>query len=126
MNLEEYAAKQSVLLPAGVPIPRGVVCKTPEETSDAVAKIGPSVVKAQVPTGKRGKSGGIKMADSPEQGAAAARAILGMTIGGSRVERVLVEERCPIDRELYAAVLIDVSSRSPLVLFSTEGGMDIE
>jgi succinyl-CoA synthetase beta subunit len=126
MNLEEYAAKQNVLVPAGVPTPRGIVCKSPEETSSAVAKIGPSVIKAQVPTGKRGKSGGIKMADSPEQGAAAAGAILGMTIGGSKVERVLVEERCPIERELYAAVLIDVTSRSPLVLFSTEGGMDIE
>jgi succinyl-CoA synthetase beta subunit len=126
MNLEEYAAKQGVLMPAGVPTPRGFVCKTPEETAEAVAKIGPSVVKAQVPTGKRGKSGGIKMADKPEEGSAAARAILGMTIGGSVVERVLVEERCPIARELYAAVLIDVNSRSPLVLFSTEGGMDIE
>ena len=126
MNLEEYAAKRSVLKPAGVPVPNGVVCKTAEEASAAVAKIGPSVVKAQVPAGKRGKSGGIKMADKPEDGAAAARAILGMTIGGNRVERVLVEERCPIERELYAAVLIEVGSRSPLVLFSTEGGMDIE
>ena len=126
MNLEEYAAKRHVLLPAGVPIPNGMVCKTPEEASAAVARIGPSVVKAQVPTGKRGKSGGIKMADSAEDGAAAARAILGMKIGGSRVERVLIEERCPIERELYAAVLVDVGSRSPLVLFSTEGGMDIE
>jgi succinyl-CoA synthetase beta subunit len=126
MNLEEYAAKRSVLIPAGVPTPRGMVCRTPEEAAEAVAKIGPSVVKAQVPTGKRGKSGGIKMADNPEGGAEAARAILGMTIGGSRVERVLVEERCPIERELYAAVLVDVASRSPLVLFSTEGGMDIE
>ena len=126
MNLEEYAAKRHVLLPAGVPIPNGVVCSTPEEASAAVGRIGPSVVKAQVPTGKRGKSGGIKMADSAEDGAAAARAILGMTIGGSRVERVLIEERCPIERELYAAVLVDVGSRSPLVLFSTEGGMDIE
>ena len=126
MNLEEYAAKHHVLLPAGVPIPKGMVCRTPEEASAAVATIGPSVVKAQVPTGKRGKSGGIKMADSAEEGAAAARAILGMTIGGSRVERVLIEERCPIERELYAAVLVDVGSRSPLVLFSTEGGMDIE
>jgi succinyl-CoA synthetase beta subunit len=126
MNLEEYSAKQNVLQPAGVPIPNGVICKTPEEASAAVAKIGPSIVKAQVPAGKRGKSGGIKMADSPDDGAAAARAILGMTIGGSHVERVLIEERCPIERELYAAVLVDVGSRSPLVLFSTEGGMDIE
>jgi succinyl-CoA synthetase beta subunit len=126
MNLEEYAAKRHVLLPAGVAIPNGMVCTTPEEASAAVARIGPSVVKAQVPTGKRGKSGGIKMANSAEEGAAAARAILGMNIGGSRVERVLIEERCPIERELYAAVLVDVGRRSPLVLFSTEGGMDIE
>jgi succinyl-CoA synthetase beta subunit len=126
MNLEEYAAKQSVLASVGVPIPNGMVCRSPEEVSAAVAKIGPSVIKAQVPTGKRGKSGGIKMADTAEEGASAARQILGMMIGDSRVERVLVEERCPIERELYAAVLIDVPSRSPLVLFSTEGGMDIE
>ena len=126
MNLEEYAAKRDILTPAGIPVPKGIVCKTPEEAADAVTKIGPSVVKAQVPTGKRGKSGGIKMADNPDDGAAAARAIISMTIGDSRVERVLVEERCPIARELYVAVLVDVVSRSPLVLFSTEGGMDIE
>ena len=126
MNLEEYAAKRDILTPAGIPVPKGLVCKTPDEVAAAVAKIGPAVVKAQVPTGKRGKSGGIKMADNPDDGAAAARAIIGMTIGDSRVERVLVEERFPIARELYVAVLVDVVSRSPLVLFSTEGGMDIE
>ncbi|RTL48961.1 MAG: succinate--CoA ligase [Bradyrhizobiaceae bacterium] len=126
MNLEEYAAKQHVLAPAGVPVPNGVMCTTPQEAFNAVAKIGPAVVKAQVPTGKRGKSGGIKMADGPDDGAEAARSILGMTIGGSKVERVLIEQRCPIARELYAAVLVDVVSRAPLVLFSTEGGMDIE
>lgn len=126
MNLEEYAAKKNVLVPAGIAIPNGVVCRTVEEVSAAVAKIGPSVVKAQVPTGKRGKAGGIKMATTPEDGAAAAHQILGMMIGESRVERVLVEEQCQIEREFYAAVLIDMPSRSPLVLFSTEGGMDIE
>ncbi|MBV5269213.1 MAG: acetate--CoA ligase family protein [Afipia sp.] len=126
MNLEEYAAKKNVLVPAGTAIPNGVVCRTVEEVSAAVAKIGPSVVKAQVPTGKRGKAGGIKMATTSEDGAAAARQILGMMIGESRVERVLVEEQCQIEREFYAAVLIDMPSRSPLVLFSTEGGMDIE
>ena len=126
MNLEEYAAKRDVLTPAGIPVPKGIVCRTPDEVAAAVTKIGPSVVKAQVPTGKRGKSGGIKMADNADEGSAVARDILGMTIGTSRVERVLVEERCPIARELYAAVLVDVVSRAPLVLFSTEGGMDIE
>jgi succinyl-CoA synthetase beta subunit len=126
MNLEEYAAKDRVLKPAGVPIPRGRVCRTPAEVAAAVTDIGPSVVKAQVPTGKRGKSGGIKMADTAEDGEAAARAILGMSIGGNEVVRVLVEERAAIEREFYGAVLLDVASRSPLVLFSTEGGMDIE
>lgn len=126
MNLEEYAAKQYILAPADVPIPKGVMCTTPQQAFDAVAEIGPAVVKAQVPTGKRGKSGGIKMADRPEDGADAARSIIGMTIGGSKVERLLVEQRCPIERELYAAVLVDVTNRAPLVLFSTEGGMDIE
>jgi succinyl-CoA synthetase beta subunit len=126
MNLEEYAAKQHVLVPAGVPTPKGKVCESAEQASAVVADIGPSVVKAQVPTGKRGKSGGIKLVYTPEEAAKAAREILQMNIGGHRVTRVLVEQLCPIERELYAAVLIDVASRAPLVLFSTEGGMDIE
>ena len=88
MNLEEHAAKDKILKPAGVPIPRGRVCTTPQEAAAAVGDIGPSVVKAQVPTGKRGKAGGIKMADQPSEGEAAAREILGMSIGGNRVERV--------------------------------------
>ena len=126
MNLEEYAAKHHVLVPAGVPTPEGRVCKTPEEAAAAVTAIGPSVIKAQVPTGKRGKSGGIKIAKTADEAASAARDILSMSIGGHRVSQVLVEQLCPIERELYAAVLIDVASRAPLVLFSTEGGMDIE
>jgi succinyl-CoA synthetase beta subunit len=88
--------------------------------------VGPAVVKAQVPSGKRGRSGGIRFADTPATAADAARAILGMQIGGHRVERLLVEERCEIARELYASVLIDVVARRPVVLFSMEGGMDIE
>ncbi len=126
MNLEEYAAKQHVLGPAGIPTPKGSVCKTVEQASAIVADIGPSVVKAQVPTGKRGKSGGIKLVHTPEEAVKAAGEILQMSIGGYPVTRVLVEQLCPIEREFYAAVLIDVSSRSPMVLFSTEGGMDIE
>lgn len=126
MNLEEYAAKALVLKPAGVPIPNGKVCTTPQQAAAAVKEIGPSVVKAQVPAGKRGKSGGIKMADTAADAEAAAQAIIGMSISGNKVERVLVEAKMPIAREFYAAVLPDVASRSPLVLFSTEGGMDIE
>jgi len=83
-------------------------------------------VKAQVPTGKRGKDGGIKPADDPTGAEAAARDILGMMIGEHIVKRVLVEEQADISRELYAAVLNDTASKGPLVLFSTLGGMDIE
>jgi len=126
MNLEEHAAKASVLAPAGIAVPRGRLCASPEQAAEAVRDIGAAVVKAQVPTGKRGKSGGILRADTPEAAADAARNILGMTIGDARVERVLVEALAPIAREFYAAVLTDAASRGPLVLFSTEGGMDIE
>jgi succinyl-CoA synthetase beta subunit len=126
MNLEEFAAKQRVLVPAGVPTPKGVVCENADQASAFVRENGPAVVKAQVPTGKRGKSGGIKLVQSPEEASAAANEILQMSIGGYRVKRVLVEQLCPIEREFYAAVLVDVASRCPLVLFSSEGGMDIE
>ncbi len=126
MNVLEHVAKELALAPRGIPIPAGCACATPEEAAAAAARLGAVAVKAQVPAGKRGKSGGIRMADTPEQASAAAQAILGMAIGEHRVSAVLVEQRAAIAREFYAAVLLDAASRSPLVLFSTEGGMDIE
>jgi len=126
MNFEEYAAKAKVLAPAGVPVPRGKLCSTPDEAKSAFGEIGPCVVKAQVPTGKRGKSGGIRKADSAAEAAAAVAAILGMSIDGYAVTKVLLEERADIAREFYAAVLTDFAARRPLILFSTEGGMEIE
>src|SRR3974390_2252128 len=126
MNFEEHAAKSLILGPAGIPVPRGILCASVAEVADAAAKIGPCVIKAQVPTGKRGKAGGIKLAASPDEARAVARQILGMRIGDYAVERLLVEEQAPIAREFYAAVLHDVTVRKPLILFSTEGGMDIE
>ena len=92
----------------------------------AAANIGPCVIKAQVPAGKRGKAGGIKLARSPDDAKKAADEILGMRIGDYTVERLLVEEQAEIAREFYAAVLNDTAARKPLILFSTEGGMDIE
>jgi succinyl-CoA synthetase beta subunit len=126
MNFEEYAAKARVLAPAAVPVPRGKLCGTADEAKAAFGEIGPCVVKAQVPTGKRGKSGGIRKADSAAEAAAAAAAIIGMSIDGYAVEKVLVEERADIAREFYAAVLTDFAACRPLILFSTEGGMEIE
>jgi len=125
MDFEEYAAKP-LLATAGIAIPRGEAVTTAEEAAVVAESLGPVVVKAQVPTGKRGKAGGIKPADDAAGAEAAARDILGMTIGDHTVERLLVEERADIARELYAAVLNDTASKGPLVLFSTLGGIDIE
>ena len=125
MNFEEYAAKP-LLAKAGIAIPDGRVATTVEEASAAAQALGQVVVKAQVPTGKRGKAGGIKTADSAAQAAEAAGAILGMTIGGSVVEKVLIEQRAPIKQEYYAAILNDADSKGPLLMFSDQGGMDIE
>jgi succinyl-CoA synthetase beta subunit len=125
MNFEEYAAKP-LLAKAGIAIPEGRVATSVEESSDAAEALGKVVVKAQVPTGKRGKAGGIKTADNATEAADAATAILGMTIGGSVVEKVLIEQRAPIKQEYYAAILNDADSKGPLLMFSDQGGMDIE
>ena len=126
MNFDEHAAKSLVLAPAGIPVPRGQICRTAKEAAQAVCAIGPAVIKAQVAAGKRGKAGGIKPADTPEEAERVAAAILGMSIGEYKVERLLVEEQANIAHEFYAAVLTDTDARKPLVLFSTQGGMDIE
>jgi len=125
MNFEEHAAKP-LLAAHGIAVPRGELARMPDEAAAVAERIGACVVKAQVPAGKRGKAGGIKLAATPTEARAHARAILGMTIAGHRVEKVLVEEQTAIARELYCAALNDASSQGPLVMFSTEGGMDIE
>jgi succinyl-CoA synthetase beta subunit len=125
MNFEEHVAKAEFAA-AGIPVPEGRLATTPAEAEAAARALGPVAVKAQVPAGKRGKAGAIALAESPAEAAAAASRILGMTLGAHRVEKVLIEKRIAIARELYAAVLNDPASRGPLVLFSTLGGMDIE
>jgi succinyl-CoA synthetase beta subunit len=125
MNFEECAAKP-LLAAAGVATPSGRLCHSVDEAMEAAAAIGPCAVKAQVPAGKRGKAGGIKLAKTPREAGEAANAILGMAIGDHPVEKVLVEAQVPIAREFYAAILNHQETKSPLILFSTEGGMDIE
>jgi len=125
MNFEEYAGKP-LLKAAGIGVPDGKLVTTSDEAADAFDTIGPCVVKAQVPTGKRGKAGGIKIADSADEAVAAAGAILGMDIAGHWVASVLVEGRSEIRREYYAAVMNSPETKGPMVLFSALGGMDIE
>jgi succinyl-CoA synthetase beta subunit len=114
---------------AGIPIPEGSVAKTPEEAVEAARKIGkPVVVKAQVLAGGRGKAGGVKLAATPEEAGKMAEQILGMTIKGLVVKQVLVEEQLDIEREFYAGLIINSAQdvRGPVLMFSPEGGMDIE
>ena len=125
MNFEEYAAKP-LLAAAGIAIPRGIVAITPDEAAGAAREIGACVIKAQVPTGKRGKAGGIKTAATPDEARSAAKAILGMAIGEHVVGRVLVEEAADIAGESYAAIMNDPASKGPLLLYAAEGGMEIE
>jgi len=125
VNFEEHAGK-AVLRAHGIETPGGVLAASVEEAARAAERLGPCVVKAQVAAGKRGKAGGIKLAADPGAARAAAAAILGMAIGEHRVDRLLVEAQVPIAREMYAAVLNDPAAKGPLLLFSAEGGMDIE
>jgi len=125
MNFEEFAAKP-LLGAAGIAVPRGILADSSGAAAAAAEKLGTVVIKAQVPVGKRGKAGGIQLADTPEEARAHAENIIGMEIGGLTVGKVLVEERSNIKREFYAAVLNDPASKGPAVMFSTEGGMDIE
>ena len=126
MNFEEHAAKP-LLRAAGIAVPRGRLARSADEAqAHATALGGPVVVKAQAPAGKRGKAGGIRAADDAAAAREAAEAILGMDVAGHRVESVLVEELAAIASEYYAAVLNDAVSKGPLVMFSPEGGMDVE
>jgi succinyl-CoA synthetase beta subunit len=126
MNLLEHAAKSLVLTPAGIATLKSRLCTTAEEAAAGVAALGPAMIKAQVPAGKRGKAGGIRPANTSEDAEAVARDILSMSIDGHRVGSVLVEQRAAIAREFYAAVLCDPVRRGPVVLFSPEGGVEIE
>ena len=125
MNFTEHAGKR-LLAAAGIAVPRGAVADSPAAAGRIAADIGAVVVKAQVPAGQRGKAGGVKVARDAATAEAAASAIIGMDIGGHKVAAVLVEAQADVAREFYAAVLNDPASSGPLVMFSTEGGMDIE
>ncbi len=126
MNLHEFQSKFR-FEEFGIPVPHGKVAETPEQARLIAAEIGgPVVVKAQVLTGGRGKAGGVKLARSPEEAEQHARAILGMTIRGRIVRRVLVDPAARIKQEIYLSITNDRAARKPVIICSAEGGMDIE
>ncbi|WP_433789045.1 ADP-forming succinate--CoA ligase subunit beta [Actinoplanes sp. CA-252034] len=126
MDLLEHQA-QELFAKHGVPVSRSRVAETPDEAYAAAAEIGGRVVvKAQVKTGGRGKAGGVRLADGPDEAREVAAAILGMDIKGHEVRRVLVTEAGDIVEEYYVSLLLDRSHRSFLAMASRQGGVDIE
>ncbi len=126
MNVPEHIGKE-LLREGGIRTPRGIVARDADAAEQAARDLGGRVaIKAQIPAGKRGKSGGIAFAERADEARAKAGALLGSDIAGHRVDAVLVESAADIARELYAAILNDGSTCGPLLLFSTAGGMDIE
>src|SRR5438105_1666675 len=125
MKLLEYQAKE-VLASLGIPIPPGRVARTPEEAAEACAELGPVAVKAQVPVGGRGKAGGIKLAQTPDEASAAAEQIIGMDIKGHTVPLVYCEGALDIGQEIYLGFTVDRDARANILMLSGKGGMDIE
>lgn len=133
MKIHEYQAKK-ILDKYGLQIPRGEVADTPSKAREIAEKIGSKVVlKAQVHAGGRGKGGGIKLASNPEEAEKVAQEIIGMTLvthqtgpEGKLVKRILVEEALDIAQELYVGIVIDRAKEEPVVMASSEGGVEIE
>ena len=122
----EYQAKE-LFAKHEVPVLPGSVVETADAARAAAAEIGgPVVVKAQVKTGGRGKAGGVKLAETPDEAAEKAEAILGLDIKGHIVHRVLVTQASDIDQEYYVSYLLDRANRTYLAMASVEGGMEIE
>jgi succinyl-CoA synthetase beta subunit len=126
LDLYEYQGKE-LLRQFDIETLEGKVAASPEEARAAAEQLGgPVAIKAQVLTGGRGKAGGIKVVEEPEDAEEAARQILGMEIGDHTVRQVLVEAGADIASEMYLSILVDRAEKKPLILFSTEGGVDIE
>src|SRR5713101_6063590 len=133
MKIHEYQAK-AILAKYDVPVPRGEVAFNAEEAEAAAKKIGGSVVvKAQIHAGGRGKGGGVKVAKDAAQAAEFATNMLGMKLvthqtgpEGRIVQRLLIEETLPIERELYLGIVLDRVQGKPVFMASSAGGMDIE
>jgi len=133
LKIHEYQAKE-ILRRYGVATPRGKVTDDPEEARRICEELGGRcVVKAQIHAGGRGKGGGVKLAKSPEEARELAGTILGMQLvthqtgpEGQLVRKVLIEETAAIAQELYLSITLDRGRGKPVVMASSQGGMDIE
>jgi succinyl-CoA synthetase beta subunit len=126
VNLHEYQTKAR-FADFGIPIKRGKTATTPQEANQIARELGGSVViKAQVLTGGRGKAGGVKLASSPDEAEQKAADIIGMRIKHLIVRRVLVDPAVNIGKEIYLGITNDRASGKPVLIASSEGGVEIE
>jgi succinyl-CoA synthetase beta subunit len=134
MNIHEYQAKE-LMTKFGVPVPKGKPAFTADEAYAVAQQLGVSkfVVKAQIHAGGRGKGGGVKLVNSPEEVKEVAAKMIGMTLvthqtgpEGKIVKKVYIEEAGAIAKELYLGMIIDRTTKQIVVMASTEGGMEIE
>jgi succinyl-CoA synthetase beta subunit len=134
MKIHEFQAKE-ILKKYGVTVPDGIVCSTPAEARTAFEKLGAplAVVKAQIHAGGRGKGGGVKLVRSAAEAEEAARTIMAKplvthqtTPEGQPVKKILVERGSNIAKELYLGLAMDRKAQAPVLMASSEGGMDIE
>jgi succinyl-CoA synthetase beta subunit len=126
VKLHEYQSKR-LFAKHGVPIPDGDVATTSQEARQIAERLGgPVVIKSQVLVGGRGKAGGIKLAQTPDQVETMSREILGLMIKGLPVRKVLVDEAAEIAKEIYLGIVIDRAKRRAVMMASSEGGVEIE
>jgi len=125
VKLYEFESKE-IAARYGIPIPRGHVVTNPQEASRIARELGPVVLKAQVLVGGRGLAGGVKIAEKPEEAYDIAERLFSSSIRGEKVEKLLVEEKVRISRELYLSLTVDRATRRPAYLVSEMGGIEIE
>ena len=126
MKLHEYQSKH-LFAKYGIPIPKGEIATTPEDARHIARDLGKRVViKSQVLVGGRGKAGGVKLASTPAEAELIASQILGMSIKGLTVRKVLVDEAADIVQEIYLGIVLDRVQRRAVMMASAAGGMDIE
>jgi succinyl-CoA synthetase beta subunit len=126
VDLYEYQGKE-LFRRFGIPVSEGKLARTPADARAAAEALGgPVVVKAQVLTGGRGKAGGIKLADGPDDAERKAEEILGLDIRGHVVRRLWIESASEIEKEYYLSVTFDRGAKKALFMLTTEGGVEIE
>lgn len=125
MRLVEYECKK-IIREYGIPTPRGSVAGSPKEAVKIAKSLGgPVVVKAQIPIGSRGKLGGIKFAEAPQEAGNKAAELLNTQLENCKIEKLLIEEKIDSEDELYIGITVDSSAKKPVAIASKYGGVDI-